>query len=158
MHCWCAVPVCLRVASVGSIESIILSSGGAESIILSAGGAESMDTLSAGAESIILSVLLAESMILSALFGHVITLTAVARKKTTIGNTDDDRFTTLVNSTSTAPPIGLPPNGAKFCHTLNILLLRRQCRRALLWLYFNSSAVGQSVGRSVGWSVGWLVG
>jgi hypothetical protein len=64
-------------------------------MMLSAGGAESMmlsDTLSAGAESaesIILSVLPAESMILSVLFGWVITLTAGATKKSTIGNTDD---------------------------------------------------------------------
>jgi hypothetical protein len=56
------MPVCLRVASAGSTESIILSAGGAESMILSA-CAESMDTLSAGAESIILSAPPAESMI-----------------------------------------------------------------------------------------------
>ncbi len=106
---------------MGSAESIIVSAGGAETIILSA-GAESMDTLSNSAESIILSVPLAESMILSALFGCVITLTAVRRgatKKTTIGNTDNRRLTTLIHSASTAPPISLPPKGAKFCHTSN---------------------------------------
>ncbi len=41
----------------------------------------------------------------------------------------------------TAPPIGLPPKGVKFCHTSNILLVGRLRRHALLWLYFNSSAV-----------------
>jgi hypothetical protein len=127
-----------------------------ENMMLSA-FTESMDTLSAGAESaqsIILSALPAESMILSVLFGHVITLTAVATKKTTIGDTDDRRLTTLVNSASMAPPISLPPKIAKFCHTLNILLVGHQCRRALLWLYFNSSGGGWLlvvVGR---WSVG----
>jgi hypothetical protein len=39
------VPVCLRVASAGGAESIILSAGGAESMMLSV-FAESMDTLS----------------------------------------------------------------------------------------------------------------
>jgi hypothetical protein len=64
-----------------------------------------------------------KSMILSVPFGHVIKLTAAATKKTTIGNTDNCQLTTLVNSASTAPPIGLPQKGAKFCHTLNILLV-----------------------------------
>jgi hypothetical protein len=117
------MPVCLRVASAGGAENNILSAGGAESMMLSA-STESMDTLSAdaeSAESIILSAPPAESMILSAIFGHVIMLTAAAMKKTTIGNTDDCRLTTLVNSASTAPPIGLPPKGAKFCHTYNRL-------------------------------------
>jgi hypothetical protein len=41
-------------------------------------------------------------------------------KKKTIGNTDNPQFLTLVNSTSTAPPIGLPPKETKFCHTLKI--------------------------------------
>jgi hypothetical protein len=57
MHCQRAVPECLRVASMGGTESMMLS-----------------DTLSAGAESaerIILSAPHAESMILSALFGCV---------------------------------------------------------------------------------------
>jgi hypothetical protein len=63
-------------------------------------------------------------------------------KKTTIGNTDYCQFTTLVNSASTAPPISLLPKGAKFCHTLNILLVGRQRCRALLRLNFDSSAVG----------------
>jgi hypothetical protein len=76
--------LCLRVASAGGAESIILSDGGAESIILSAGGTESM-MLSACAESMIVSVplaasmillaLLAENMMLSAPFDSVITLT-----------------------------------------------------------------------------------
>jgi hypothetical protein len=39
---------------------------------------------------------------------------------------------------------------AEFCHTPNRLLLGRQCRRALLRLYFNSSATGWLVvGQSV---------
>jgi hypothetical protein len=66
---------------------------------------------------------------------------------------------TILNSASTAAPIGLPPKMAKFDHTSNRLLVGHQCRRAPLWLYFNFSAVGQSlvVGR---WSfvVAWLVG
>ena len=61
-------------------------------------------------------------MILSALFGHVITLTVVATKKSTIGDTDDHQIMTLVNSASAALLIGLLPKGAGFCHTLNILL------------------------------------
>ncbi len=60
------------------------------------------------AERIILPASPAESMILSALFGRVIMLTALATKKTTIGNTDNHQLTTLFNSASTAPPIGLP--------------------------------------------------
>ena len=70
--------------------------------------------LSAQAESIILSALPTESMILLALFGHVIMLTAAATKKTTIGDTEGRRLTTLVNSASTAPPIGRPPKGPSF--------------------------------------------
>jgi hypothetical protein len=78
MHCRRAVPDCLRVASAGGAESIILSAGGAECMMLSAGGSESMmlsGTLSAGAESAesIFSALPAESMTLSALIGRVIT-------------------------------------------------------------------------------------
>jgi hypothetical protein len=65
-----------------------------------------------------------------------------------IGDDDDRRFTIIVNSASMAAPIGLPPKMAKFCHTPNRLLLGCQCRRALLRLYFNSSATGRSVGRS----------
>ncbi len=75
------------------------------------------------------------------LFGRVIALTAAAKKKTT-GNTDDCQFTTLVNRASTAPLIGLLPEGAEFCYTLYILLVGHQCCRALLQLYFNSSVVG----------------
>ncbi len=83
-------------------------------------------------------------------------LTEAAMKKTTISNCQYCWLTSLVNSTSTAPPIGLPPKGAKFCHTLNILLVGHWCCRVLLRLYFNSSAAGcWSV---IGWSVGWLVG
>jgi hypothetical protein len=44
-----------------------------------------------------------------------------------------------------APPIGLPQMGAKFYHTLNILLVGHRWRRALSQLYFKSSVVGQSV-------------
>jgi hypothetical protein len=76
------------------------------------------------------------------------TLTAAATKTKPIGNDDDRQFTIIANSASTAAPIGLPPMMAKFCHTPNRLLLGRQCRRALLRLYFNSSAIGRSVGRS----------
>jgi hypothetical protein len=77
------------------------------------------------------------------------TLTAAATKTKPIGDDDDRRFTIIVNSTSTAAPIGLPPKMAEFCHTPNRLLLWRQCRRALLRLYFNSSATSWSaVGRS----------
>ncbi len=56
------------------------------------------------AESIILSVPPAESIIPSAPFDLVIRLTAVQQvgtKTTTISDTDDRRFTTLVNSAST---------------------------------------------------------
>jgi hypothetical protein len=74
------------------------------------------------------------------------TLTAAATKTKPIGDDDDRRFTIIVNSASTAAPIGLPPKMAKFCLTPNRLLLGRPCRRALLQLYFNSSATGQSVG------------
>jgi hypothetical protein len=51
-----------------------------------------------------------------------------------IGNDDDRRFMIIVNSASTAAPIGLPPKMAKFCHTSNRSLLGHQCRRALLQL------------------------
>jgi hypothetical protein len=44
IHCQCAVPKCLWVASAGNAKSIALSAGGAESMMLSA-HAESMDTL-----------------------------------------------------------------------------------------------------------------
>ncbi len=89
-----------------------------------------------------------------------------ATKKTTISNTDDCQLTicltTLVNSASMAPPIGLLPKMAKFCHTSNRLLVGRWCRRAPLWLYFNSSAnswlVGRLVDQSVSWPVSRLVG
>ncbi len=81
------------------------------------------------------------------------TLTAAATKTKPIGNDDNRQFTIIVNSASTAAPIGLPPKMAEFCHTSNRSLLVRQCRRALLRLYFNSSATGRRsvVGR---WSVG----
>jgi hypothetical protein len=54
------------------------------------------------------------------MFGHV---TVAAKKKTTISDTDDCQLPTLVNSASAAPPIGLAPKGAKFCHTPNRLLV-----------------------------------
>jgi hypothetical protein len=77
------------------------------------------------------------------------TLTAAATKTKPIGDYDDRRFTIIVNNASTAAPIGLPPKMAEFCHTSNRLLVGRQRRRALLRLYFNSSATGRSaVGRS----------
>ncbi len=71
------------------------------------------------------------------------TLTAAATKTKPIGDDDDCRFTIIVNSASTAAPISLPPKMAEFCHTPNRLFLGRQCRRALLRLYFNSSATGR---------------
>jgi hypothetical protein len=79
----------------------------------------------------------------------------VATKIKPIGDNDDCRFTIIVNSTSTAALIGLPPKMAEFCHTSNRLLLGRQRRRALLRLYFNSSATSWLL---VSWLVGWLVG
>ncbi len=78
-------------------------------------------------------------------------LIAGAMKKTTIGDTDYGQLTTLVNSAPTAPPIGLPPKGAKFCHTLNILWVGRRHCHALSWLYFNFSAVSRSL--VIGWSL-----
>jgi hypothetical protein len=100
----------------------------AESVILSVGSAESM-MLSAGAKCMIVSAPPAESMILTVLFDCVITLkhatssAAGSNKKITIGNTDNCQLTTLVNSASMLPLIGLPPKGAKFFHTSNRLLL-----------------------------------
>ncbi len=97
---------------------------------------------------------------LSAAHWEYDTLTAVwlcyydisgGNKKMTIGNTDDCRLTPLVNSASTVLSISLPLKRAKFCHTLNILLVGHQHHCALWQLYFNSSAVSWSfVGRSVG--------
>jgi hypothetical protein len=49
----------------------------------------------------------------------------------------------IVNSASTAALIGLPPKMAEFCHTSNRSLLGRQRPRALLQLYYNSSAVSR---------------
>jgi hypothetical protein len=46
-----------------------------------------------------------------------------ATKKTTISDTADRQLTTLVISTSTLPPIGLPPKMAELCHTSNRLLV-----------------------------------
>jgi hypothetical protein len=136
MHPRCTVPVCLQIASSGSAESIVLSVGGAESIILSAFGAKRL-MLSVCAESMIVSAPPAETMILSAPFDSVIMLTAVqqvATKQTTICNTDDHLFTTVVNSTSMAAPIGLPPKMAEFCHSSSRLLVGHQRRCALWWL------------------------
>ncbi len=84
------------------------------------------------------------------LLSYYATLTAVAMKTKLIGDDDDRRFTIIVNSASTAAPIGLPPKMAEFRHTPNRLLLGHQCRRALLRPYFNSSATGRSAvgGRS----------
>jgi hypothetical protein len=58
-------------------------------------------------------------------------------KKTTIGDHQYCQLTTLVNSTSTALPIGLPPKEAEFCHTSNILLVGHRCHHALSRLYFS---------------------
>ncbi len=84
------------------------------------------------------------------------TLTTADMKKTMISNTDDCQLRTLVNSASMAAPIGLLPKGAKFCHTLNLLVVGHQCHRAPWQLYFNSSGGGRLV---VGCQlvVSWLV-
>ncbi len=153
-YCRYAVPVCLRVASAGGADSIILSAGGTESLMLSA-HAERMDTLSAGTELIILSAPPTESMILSALFGRVIMISAAATKNTIIGNTDGRQLTTLVNSASTAPPIGLLWKGAKFCHTLNTLLVGHWCCMHYGgWISIPIRSVGHW-SLVVCWSVGW---
>ncbi len=83
---------------------------------------ESMDTLSTcwysqcAPQRVVLRVRVwhshAESIILSA-------ANSGGYKKNNIGNCQYCQFTTLVNSTSPAPPIGLPPKMAKFCHTSN---------------------------------------
>ncbi len=65
-------------------------------------------------------------------------------KKTSISNHQYCQFMTLANSTSMAPSIGLPPKGAEFCHTLNILLVGHQQCRALLRLYLNYSVAVRS--------------
>ena len=83
------------------------------------------------------------------------TLTAAARKTKPISDNDDRRFTIIVNSASTAAPISLLQKMAEFCHTFNRLLLVRQCRRALLRLYFNSSAPGRQLVVSRWSMVGW---
>ncbi len=54
-HRQCAVPACLRVASAGGAESIILSAGGTESL-----------KLSAFAESMILSVPVITTVVVAA--------------------------------------------------------------------------------------------
>ncbi len=116
--------------------------------------------LSACAESMIALAPPATSMILSAPFDCVITLLSCygnsgvagwGQQKNNIGNTDNHQFMTLVNSASTALPIGLAPKMAECCHTSNRLLVGRQSCHALSWLYFNSSASSWSVGH-------WLVG
>ncbi len=81
-------------------------------------------------------------------------LTVAATKTKPIGNDDDCQFRIIVNSASTAAPIGLLPKMAEFCHTSNRSLLVRQCRCALLQLYFISSATGWQSVVSGWWSVG----
>jgi hypothetical protein len=76
------------------------------------------------------------------IFSYSQRLTAVATKKHTIGDCQYHGLKTLVKSASTVPLNGLLPKGAKLCHTSNILLVGRQCHRALLWLYFNFSLAG----------------
>jgi hypothetical protein len=90
----------------------------------------------------------------SPLLCYYATLTAAATKTKPIGDDDDRQFTIIVNSASTAAPIGLPPKMAEFCHTSNRSLLGRQCLRALLRLYFNSSATGWRSVVGGWWSVG----
>jgi hypothetical protein len=50
-------------------------------------------------------------------------LTPAATKTKPIDNYDNRQFTTIVNSASTAAPIGLPKKMAEFCHTSNRLLV-----------------------------------
>ncbi len=45
---------------------------------------------------------------------YATTLTAAATKTKPIGDDDDCQFTIIVNSASTAAPIGLPPKMAEF--------------------------------------------
>jgi hypothetical protein len=52
-------------------------------------------------------------------------LTVAATKTKPIGHNDDRQFTIIIDSASTAAPIGLPPKMAEFCHTSNRLLLER---------------------------------
>jgi hypothetical protein len=73
-----------------------------------------------------------------------------ATKTKPIGDYDDRQFTTIINSASTAAPIGLLLKMAEFCHTYNRLLVGRQRRRALWRLCFNSSVVSWLVGH---WSL-----
>jgi hypothetical protein len=81
-------------------------------------------------------------------------LTAAATRTKPIGDCDDRRLMIIVNSISMAALIGLPPKMAEFCHTSNRSLLGRQRCCALLWLYFNSSATGQSpVGNENCWAM-----
>ncbi len=121
---------CLSVCGLSGAESIILSVGSAETIILSAGGTESM-MLSVCSESMIVSAPPAASMILSAClivllrYYHANSGAVGGNKRTTISNTDNCRLTTLVNSVSTALPIGLLPKTVKFCCTFNRLLVGR---------------------------------
>ncbi len=89
---------------------------------------------------------------------HYATLTAVATKTKPIDDNTDRRFMIILNSASTAAPIGLLPKMAKFCHTSNRLLLGHQCRHAQLRLYFNSSATSRSVGQSVHNKGCWVLG
>jgi hypothetical protein len=48
---------------------------------------------------------------------------AGATKTKPIGNYDNHRFMTIVNSASTAAPTGLLPMMTEFCHTSNRLLV-----------------------------------
>ncbi len=75
-----------------------------------------------------------------------------ATKTKPIGNYDDCRFMTIVNSTSTAARIGLPSKMAKFCHTSNRMLVGPWRHSELLRLYFSSSAGGHRL-----LIIGWLV-
>jgi hypothetical protein len=46
-------------------------------------------------------------------------------KKPKIGDCQYCQYKILINSASTAPLIGLPPKGAEFYHTSNIMLVGR---------------------------------
>ncbi len=150
--------------SVGSAESIILSVGGAESMMLSALVLRALYSQHQHWEHHTLSATCWEYDTLSAIWScYYAMLTAVATNTTPIGNYDNPRFTAIIKSASTAAPIGLLPKMAKFCHTSNRLLVRCQCRCALMRLTLIPLwAVGWSVGQLVGWSdgqpVSWSVG
>ncbi len=143
MHGQHAVPECLRVAWRWEYHTLSMRRWDYNTL---SGRCWEYDALSVHWEHDSLSAAHCEYDTLSAVwlchYATIMLTTARwgAIKKTTISDTDDCRLTTWVNSASTAPPIGLPPKMAKFCHTSNRLLVGHWCRRAQLRLYFNFSA------------------